>query len=100
MSEVHELRQQREELERQLSVLRTEREHAFRVNSDALALQQAGVTHHDEAEMAGFADDETAGDSTMTDLRRQIELIDDELARDDGGGVAGNRRRIMRWLRK
>jgi len=26
----------------------------------------------------------------MTELRRQIELIDDELARDHGGGLAGS----------
>jgi hypothetical protein len=36
----------------------------------------------------------------MTELRRQIKLIDDELARDHGGGFAGSGRRIMKWLRK
>jgi hypothetical protein len=100
MSDLDELRQRREALESELSALSEQREHAFRVNSDALALQQAGVTHHDQTEMKGFADDEIAGDSTMTDLRRRIALIDDEIARDHGGGLAGSQRKIMRWLRK
>jgi hypothetical protein len=52
---------------------------AFRANS-ALSRQRVGVTHHDAAEMQEFAADEVAGDSAMTDLRRRIELIDDELA--------------------
>jgi hypothetical protein len=61
------------------------------VNSDALALQQAGVAHHDQTEMKGFADDDKiAGDSSMTDLRRRITLIDDEIARDHAGGLAGS----------
>ena len=100
MSDLDELRRRREVLEAELSVMSEQREHAFRVNSDALALQQAGVTHHDQTEMKGFADDEIAGDSTMTDLRRRIALIDDELERDHGGGLAGRRRTIMRWLRR
>jgi hypothetical protein len=80
--------------------LREQRERAFRPNSDALSRQRVGVTHHDAAEIQEFATDEVASDSAMTDLRRQIELIDDELARDHRGGLTGGRRRIMRWLRK
>jgi hypothetical protein len=63
-------------------------------------LQRAGVTDHSAAEMQAFAGNEISGDSAMTELRRQIELIDDELARDHGGGFAGSGRRIMKWLRK
>jgi hypothetical protein len=100
MSDVNELRRQRRELETQLAALTGRKEYAFRVNSDALALQRAGVTHHDGAEMQEFAEAEIAGDSTMTELRRRIELIDDELERDHGGGLAGRRRKIMRWLRR
>jgi transposase len=100
MSDVKELRRRREALEAQLSALTAQREHAFRANSDALALQQAGVTHHDQAEMKQLADAEIAGDSTMTDLRGQIARIDDELERDHGRGFAGRRRTIMRWLRR
>ena len=100
MSEVKDLRERREALRAQLVELQQQRERAFRKNSDALALQRAGVTDHDAAGMKGFADDEVAGDSAMTDLRRQIELIDDELARDHGGGLAGKGFRALGRLRK
>jgi hypothetical protein len=36
----------------------------------------------------------------MTECRREIELIDDELAGDHGGGFTGSGRRITKWLRK
>ncbi len=100
MSDLNELRRRRRELETQLDALTGQKEYAYRVNSDALALQRAGVTHHDGAEMQDFAEAESAGDSTMTDLRRRIALIDDELERDHGGGLAGRRRTLMRWLRR
>jgi hypothetical protein len=100
MSDVNELRRRREGLETQLAALTEQRERAFRVNSDALALQQAGVTHHDGAAMKTLADAESAGDSTMTVLRREIEQIDGELARDHRGGLEGGRRKIMRLLRR
>jgi hypothetical protein len=100
MSDVNELRRQRRALEAKLGMLSEQKEYAFRVNSDALALQRAGVTHHGGAEMQQFADAEIAGDPTMTDLRRQIALIDDELERDHGTGLAGRSRSIMRWLRR
>jgi hypothetical protein len=100
MSDVNELRRRRQALEAQLGTLTTQKEHAFRANSDARALQDAGVTHHDRSEMDQFSDAEVAGDSTMTDLRRQIALIDDELERDHGSGLAGRGRTMMRWLRR
>jgi hypothetical protein len=100
MSEVTDLRQRRRALETELGRLREQRERAFRANSDALALQRAGVTHHDGAEMKEFADNEVAGDSAMTDLRREIELIDDELARNHGGRLRDEGRRVLHWLRK
>jgi hypothetical protein len=100
MSDVNELRQRREALQAQLTALSAQREDAFRKNSDALALQQAGVTNHDGAAMKELADAESAGDSTMTVLRRQIEQLDDELARDHRGGFVGHRRKILSWLRR
>jgi hypothetical protein len=100
MSDVNELRRRREALETQLAALTEKREHAFRVNSDALALQQAGVTHHDGAAMKELADAESAGDSTMSVLRREIAQIDDELVRDHRGGFEGGRRKIMSLLRR
>jgi hypothetical protein len=49
--------------------------------------------------MQEFADDETAGDSAMTERRREIELIDDELARDRGVAFR-SADAIMKWLPK
>ena len=100
MTDVNELRQRRDALQAQLTPLIEQREHAFRENSDALAQQQAGVTHRDGAAMQQLADAQSAGDSTMTTLRRQIKEIDDELARDHRGGLEGGRRKIMSLLRR
>ena len=87
MSEVQDLPQRRRALETDLGGLREQREHADRANSDALSRQRAGVAHHNAAKMQQFADDETAGDSAMTERRRQIELIDGELASGHRGGL-------------
>jgi hypothetical protein len=95
MSDGNELRRRRDELERQLTALTGQRDRAFRANSDALARQQAGVTHHDRTAMKGFADAESADDSALTALRREIAAIDNELARDHRGGLTGIRRSIM-----
>jgi ribosome-binding ATPase YchF (GTP1/OBG family) len=100
MSDDNQLRRRRDELEIQLIALTEQRERAFRVNSDALALQQAGVTHRDSAAMKQLADAESAGDSAMTALRREIEAIDNELARDHRGGLAGIRRTVMSRRRR
>lgn len=100
MNDANELRRRREALETQLTTLSRQRERAFRVNSDALALQQAGVTHHDGAAMKELSDAESAGDSTMTVLRREIAQIDDELVRDHRGGLAGRRQKIMSRLHR
>lgn len=100
MSEVQELRQRRMALQTELGTLREQRERTSRANSYALSRQRAGVTNHDKSEMKAFADDEVAGDSAITDLRRQIESIDNELERDYGTGLTGTRRRVVSWLRK
>jgi hypothetical protein len=100
MSEVQDLRQRREAMETELKALREQRERAFRANSDALSLQRSGVTDHSAAEMQQFADKETGGDSAMTELRREIELVDDELATKRRGGASRGGNGIMKWLRK
>ena len=100
MNEVQELRQRREALQTQLGTLREQQERASRANSYALSRQQAGVTHHDDAELKELADDEVAREPAITDLRRQIDSIDTELARDHDSGLLGTRGRVMNWLRK
>jgi hypothetical protein len=81
--------------------LREQRERGLSREKRLASLQRVGVTDHNVAEMQQFAEDETAGDSAMTEHRREIELIDDELAAEQrAGGVSGVGRRIMNWLRK
>ncbi len=92
---IDDLRQRRQALEAQLSALREQREQATRTNSYARSRQRIGVTDHTAVQMQEFADDQIAGDSEMTDLRRQIELIDDELSRSRGGSLIGRGRRMM-----
>jgi len=100
MSDGNELRRRRDALQTQLSAMTEQRERAFRTNSDALALQRAGVTDHDGAAMKKLADAESADDSAMTDLRREIDVIETELARDHKGGLAGIRQTIMSRRRR
>ena len=98
MSERHELEQRRQELTARLAELRTHRDHAFRTNSDALALQRAGVTHHDESEMSAFAADEVSGDAAISELRRELQLVESELAKSSGA-IGGMTRKLFRRVR-
>lgn len=72
------------------------RERASGDHSFARARQDAGVTHHDADKMAQFAQDEVRGDAEMTDIRREIRSIDDQLERDHGKGL---RARVGRAFR-
>ena len=93
MNDVQDLRRRRAELAAELDALTGRREHAFRANSDALARQRFGVTHHDEAAMLELAEGEVADDPAISALRRSIDAIDDELGRAHHGRLTG-------WLRR
>jgi len=97
MSERDDLRQRRQALQEQLDTLTDARERATRANGDALSLQQNAGRKRSEAEMTALAGEVTAGDSTMTDLRRQIEKVDVEIALEHGSGVGS---RLMRRMRR
>jgi hypothetical protein len=84
MSVAADLRKRLAELRGRLNVLLARRERASGEHSFAKARQDAGVTHHDAAKMAQFAEDEVGGDAEMTDLRREIMSIDDQLGRGHG----------------
>jgi hypothetical protein len=100
MSKVQDLRQRREALQTDLGALREQQERASRANSYALSRQRSGVTQHDESQMKELADDEVAREPAIADTRRQIELIDNELAGDQGGRLTETGRRVLGWLRK
>jgi hypothetical protein len=76
-------------------VLLERREQASGAHSFARARQSAGVTHHDADEMAQFARDESAGYAEMTDLRREIMSVDDELERDHGRDLRARAGRLF-----
>jgi hypothetical protein len=79
MSIADDLRQRLLELRGRLSVLLVRRERASSAHSFARSRQDYGVTHHDADKMAQFGRDEVAGDAEMTEIRREIMSIDDQL---------------------
>jgi hypothetical protein len=100
MSVASDLRQRLGGLRSKLDALLERRERASRVQSFAKARQDAGVTHLDADEMERFARDETAGDADITDLRREIRSVEDELERDYGSGMRGMAGRAIHALRR
>jgi hypothetical protein len=100
MSIASDLRKRLAELRSRLNVLLARRERASGEHSFAKARQDAGVTHHDADKMAQFAQDEVGGDAEMTDLRREIMSIDDQLERDHGRGLRAKAGRALRLKRR
>jgi hypothetical protein len=100
MSVASDLRLRLVELRTRLHVLLERRERASAAHSFARARQSAGVTHHGAEEMRQFARDELEGDAEMTDVRREIMSIDDELQRDYGGGLKARAARALRSVRR
>src|SRR6266511_3300452 len=100
MSVASDLRQRLVDLRSRLHVLIERRERASGAHTFARARQRAGVTHHDADAMAQFSRDELAGDAEMTDLRREIKSVDDELERDHGRGLRARAGRALRSTRR
>jgi hypothetical protein len=100
MSVVSDLRQRLVDLRSRLDVLFERREAASRAHSFAEARQDAGVTDLDADEMALLARDETARDAEMTDLRREIVSVEDELRRDHGSGLKARAGRVFGAMRR
>jgi hypothetical protein len=100
MSVASDLRTRLAELRSRLNVLLARRERASGEHSFAKARQDAGVTHHDADKMAQFAQDETGGDAEMTDIRREIMSIDDQLERDHSTGLRAMAGRALRLKRR
>jgi hypothetical protein len=75
-----ELEQRRAELTRSLSGLSESRAHTYRRNSDALALNRAGVKHERPEEMVRLAEDEVAADGALRDVQRELRDVDAEIA--------------------
>ena len=65
------------------------------MHSFAEARQDAGVTHLDADEMGQIAHDETAGDAEITELRREVRSVEDELHRDHRRGLKARAERVL-----
>jgi hypothetical protein len=57
------------------------RAETYRRNSDALALERAGVKHEGPQEMERLGEDEVAADAAIRDAQRELHDIDAEIDR-------------------
>ena len=74
-----ELAQRRGQLTRSLPGLSENRADTYRRNSDALALDRAGVKHERPQEMVRLGADEVAADAAIRDVQRELRDIDAEI---------------------
>ena len=74
-----ELEQRRAELTRSLPGLSDKRADSYRRNSDALALDRAGVRHERPEEMVRLGDAEVAADAAIRDVQRELRDIEAEI---------------------
>ena len=74
-----ELEQRRAELTRSLPALSDNRANTYRRNSDALALDRAGVKHERPEEMVRLREAEVAADAAIRDVQRVLREIDAEI---------------------
>ena len=74
-----ELEQRRAELTRSLQGLSDNRANTYRRNSDALALDRAGVRHERPEEMVRLREAEVAADAAIHAAQRELRDIDAEI---------------------
>ena len=74
-----ELEQRRAELTRRLPGLSENRADTYRRNSDALALDRAGVKHERPEEMVRLGEAELAADAAIRDVQCELRDIDAEI---------------------
>ena len=94
-----ELEQRRGELARSLPGLSDNRAATYRRNSDALALNRAGVKHERPEEMARLKEDEVAADAAIRDVQRELRDIDAEIRLGRRGGLGARVARAVRRAR-
>jgi hypothetical protein len=75
------------------------RAHTYRRNSDALALDRAGVKHERPEEMVRLAEDEVAADGALRDVQRELRDIDAEIALMPRRGIGARVGRAVRRAR-
>jgi hypothetical protein len=95
-SNTNELRQRRSVLSESLSTLSRKREATYRLNSDALALDRAGVTHHPPEELARLADQQVEAEAAIRDAQCEIRALDAEIELGSSRGLGARVARIVR----
>jgi hypothetical protein len=81
-----ELEQQRDELTRSLVGLSDERARSYRLNSDALALDRAGVKRQSPQALEQLKANETAAHNAVRAAQCEVRDLDTEIANAPGGG--------------
>jgi hypothetical protein len=72
------------------------RDHTYRLNSDALALDRAGVTRRTAQELASLGEDQAGAEAAIREAQREIRDLDAEIQRAPGNGLAARAARVVR----
>ena len=91
-----ELEQRRGELTRSLPGLSEDRADSYRRNSDALALDRAGVRHERPEEMVRLREADEAADAAIRDVQRELRDIEAAIERIPRRGLGSSVRRAVR----
>jgi hypothetical protein len=94
-TERSELEQRRDELTRSLPGLSDKRADSYRRNSDALALDRAGVRHEQPDEMMRLAKAELVANEAIRDVQRELRDLDAEIKLAPRGGIGTRLRRTL-----
>lgn len=76
-----EVERRRNELARSLPDLSEKRTNTYRLNSDALALDRAGVKSQAAGEMERLNENEVAADAAIRDVQQELRQLDAEMER-------------------
>jgi hypothetical protein len=77
----NELEQRREDLMRSLPALSQKRADTYRLNSDAVALDRAGVKTQAPQAIAQLGEDQAAADLAIRDCQQELRDVDAEIER-------------------
>ncbi len=95
----HDLEQRRDELTRSLPGLSKSRANTYRLNSDAVALDRAGVKHERPEEMVRLGEAEVAADAAIRNVQRELRDIDAEILLMPRRGLGARIGRAVRRAR-
>jgi hypothetical protein len=85
--ETKKLRQRRSLVAESLPALSRTRDDTYRLNSDALALDRAGVTQHAPEELTRLRERQLLADAAIRDAQCEIRDLDAEIKRASGDGL-------------